>query len=288
MEKKYVVEGADIHCRFGWTAAKRQLYPSGDYRVRLGGRIITTEADIESSCLCGGFAFCTSPAVDTGMATMMHQSVSSLHQMAMMGGLMTTGEDGEAKAVTQDCNFVPAFHWQNAHSRVEVYGCRALLEDSWTVCSHGMGIISIDSCGQQDENPVTQIQENLAELMAEVDRYMKENGIDEKYRDALLERVLLWNGYYNLPWDYEGNEMTRAFCAYLEQKNPALFNYFERGLYLPDGDSQIDVTYMLGMYKAREQGEFLTSHVYQETVQDDGMLNGYLEAYQMEDGKSSA
>lgn len=35
--------------------------------------------------------------------------------------------------------------WQNANERIEVYGGRALLEDSWLFCTHGRGFITIDA-----------------------------------------------------------------------------------------------------------------------------------------------
>lgn len=283
MSKKYVVQGASIHCRYGSSAADRKLYTSIDTGVKAGKKFLTTEVDNSMNCMGGGFGVCTSQYVDQELSSMMHGYLANQQQMTKVEGFIR--EDKTVVAVA--CKVVPAFFWQNTSERVEVYGGRALLEDSWLFCTRGMGFITIDNHGQSGENPAQLLEENLKKLEKAVDEYMKANGIDEKYRDALIESVLLWNGYYILPWAYEGTEMTRAFCSYLEETDPALFNFFERGLYLPEGKEVIDLTYMLGIYKAREQNNSIWGMMNRENVKDPGMLNGYLEAFRTLPGKST-
>jgi len=281
MAKKYVVQGAPIHCQHGWADAARKLYTSYGTNVKAGKKLLTTEVDNTIQCLGGGFGICTSSMVNMELTSLMHANLSNKQQMTKICAL----EDEEGEYVMEKCNFKAAFFWQNANERVEIYGGRALLEDSWLFCTHGMGFITIDHHGQSGDNPAWQIQENLKELEKAVDQYMKEQGIDEKHRNALIESILLWNGYYELPWKYESTEETRAFCSFLESTNPYLFNYFERGLYLPEGADSIDVTYMLGIYKAREQGNPMFGMINSENANDSGMLNGYLETFRVEPGK---
>ena len=122
--------------------------------------------------------------------------------------------------------------------------------------------------------------ENYNALEAFVDAYMAANGIDPKYKDELMESVLLWHGYEPLPWDYHTNEMTRAFCEYLQKENPYLFNFFERGLYLNgDGSETIDLTYMMGMMKAFQGEHQCFKHLNNDNARDIGLFNAFIEAF---------
>lgn len=160
-----------------------------------------------------------------------------------------------------------------------------MMEDCWTVCWQGLGIVSIVSPGQEGCDSLREMQEKLEDLDRIVTQYMKANGIKEDKKDSLMECILLWNGYREIPWEYKSTETGRAFCTYMEKENPALFNYFERGLYLGEGEGQIDLTYMLGIYKAAGTAAFVEDCITEEMTGDAGMFNGYLEAVRMEQGK---
>lgn len=275
MGKKYVIKDAVVNCQYGIHTATLQPYT--DRHICVGDCQMANETDISRGNFAGGFGACRSPFL-IGMDEEQRESWQSSQELAAYG-------------LGMECQINIPLPWQNTREDVCLAeGCRALMEDGWTICATGLGIISVINSGQAEEDQILLMQEKLQELQAAVDAYMKENGIREKERDNLLESVLLWNGYLkeDKPWEYETSQTNRAFCAYLEQENPSLFNYFERGLYVEDsGGETIDVSYMLGINKALNSGSDQWETVTRTITEDRGMYNGFLEACGQERGRST-
>lgn len=272
MKKKYVIEGAEVSCQYGNRTST--LKPSGDRHICVGQCRMGNEADIESVNFSADFGGCRSP----------YQLWMEEAQRDMWGN----SQQFAAYGVGDECQIEIPIPWQNSRKDVRLgSNCAALMEDGWTICDHGFGIISVINSGQAEEDAVQTMQERLRELEEILDAYMKENGIKDKEREGLLESVLLWNGYRveDKPWDYETSDTNRAFCTYLERENPSLFNYFERGLYLEDKDGEtIDVSYMLGINKALNYRSDKWECVSKTLTEDRGMYNGYLEACRQDQG----
>lgn len=160
-------------------------------------------------------------------------------------------------------------------------GDRALMENGWTLCLEGMGIISLVSTGQPDEDRAQELLERLDELERLVDLYMKENNIDESQREGLFDSILLWGGYLNQDtfWEYESTVVNRDFCKFLQKQDPYLYNFFGRGIYLEDKQGEIiDLSYMLGINKGVRQGRIMKECIGDTLFSDRGMRNGYYEA----------
>lgn len=275
MGKNYVIRDAVVNCQYGIHTAT--LLPYTDRHICVGECQMANETDIGRRNFAGGFGACRSPFL-IGMDEEQREFWQSSQELAAYG-------------IGVECQINIPLPWQNIQKDVCLAeGCRALMEDGWTICATGLGIISMINSGQPEEDQIQLMQEKLQELQAVVDAYMKENGIKEKERDNLLESVLIWNGYLkeDRPWEYETSETNRAFCAYLEQENPSLFNYFERGLYVEDnGGETIDVSYMLGINKALNYRSDQWETVTRTITEDRGMYNGFLEACGQERGRST-
>ncbi|HEX3075527.1 MAG TPA: PAAR-like protein [Lachnospiraceae bacterium] len=273
MSKKYVIEDACLNCQYGKNTCK--LKPFEDRHIFIGDKLMASECDIGIESCKGNFGSCRSPyaiVVDLDI----RQFLSNQQQLAAYSDL--------------PCEMSVRLQWQNSKDNVYFGGYKALLEEGWTICEKGLGIISLIDSGQAEEDPAKEMLKRLEQLENIVDSYMKEHGIDSKYKAGLMESALLWNGYMgqDMFWDYESSERKRDFCTYLEKENPSLFNYFERGLYLQDGDNgAIDLSYMMGINKAINGVKDPWECVSQTMVEDRGMYNGYLEACRQESGKSS-
>jgi len=276
MAKKYVIEEAFLNCQYG--ACPSKLAPRYDRHISAGGRLMANESDIDTECYSGNFGSCRSPYI-CSIAVEGRDVLSHSQQIAACGGV--------------PCSVEVCVPWQNTKKDVHLgrEGYQALLEDGWTICSKGLGIISVITSGQEDEDDVQTMLERMEQLENIVNEYMKANGIKEKCKEGLLESVLLWNGYNaeDMFWDYESNEENRAFCAYLEKENPNLFHYFERGIYIQDNEGEIiDLSYMMGINKALNNKKDAWSCVSRTMTEDRGMYNGYLEACRQEGGKGTA
>lgn len=270
---KYVIEGAEISCQYGSKSCEIMDFENHHITTGDNSRQMGNELDYLSG-KSGCFGGCRSPYLKDSSSIFMRSCVAgNLHELAAEG------------KETSTCVYQAVFPWQNTNQHVFISGQKALMEDGWTICLNGLGIVSIISSGQEGCDPVKKMQEKLKELQQIVTQYMRDNGIEDKYKNSLMESILLWNGYEEIPWEYESNEMNRFFCTYLEKENPILFNYFERGLYLGEGDSRIDLTYMLGIYKAAGNKVFIEDCITTEMIDDIGMFNGFLEASRIEKGK---
>lgn len=281
MDKKFGVEKAFLNCQQGSKLCK--LKPFSDRHIYGVGLLMANESDIGAVC-CGEsagdvsyFGTCRSPFCDGAYAGV-NVAVSNIQQIAALGGLK--------------CEINVLLPWQSinkyVHMGIEGYG--AVMEDSWTICHKGLGIISLVSSGQEDEDAVLTMLQRIDQLEMVVDAYMQTNGIKSKHKESIMESVMLWNGYKNedIFWDYKSNETNRTFVSYLEKEDPSLFNYFERGLYLKDKEGEtIDLSYMMGIHKATNEKMDYMECISKTMTEDRGMYNGYLEAGQQGAGKGS-
>ena len=258
MGKKFVIRSASLYCQYGEN--KSELKPFLDRRIQVNHKDMANASDIKNFNACGGFGICKSP-----------------HRWR--------GEEAPPP-----CIFKGLVPWQNVNSTVQIgkeqYG--ALMEDGWTVCSAGYGIVTLVDSGQPDENHAEEMLKKLEELENIIDEYMEANNIPESKREGLLESVLLWKGYaaMDTSWEYKSTEENRAFCTYLMEKYPSLANYFGSGLFVVDknGDS-IDLNYMLGVNKALNGWDEPYAYLTMGMIGDRGMYNGYLEACRQQRGQ---
>lgn len=269
---RFIVEGARLSCQYGRTGGMAEDMEDRHVTAGESGRQMASDFDLLSKDAC--FYDCHSP----------------YHPGKDPRALRATGICNVQQAVVMDeaypCCYKAAFGWQGTDLHVRIAGGNALLEDAWTICGTGLGIVSFVSPGQEGCSTAQEIQEKLDGLDKVVAQYMEENGIKASRRELLMESILLWNGYQQIVWETESSEDTRAFCAYMQENEPVLFNYFERGLYIGGQGEEVDLTYMLGMYKATQKAVFVEDCITEEMVYDDGLMRGYLEAVRMEPGKS--
>lgn len=275
MAKNFVIKGAMVSCESGLEECS--LAPKSNIDVKAYGKYMATEIDVTAKCLLtAGFKVCRSQYLSDDYNDKKVHGVNGSPQV-------------EVKSIQQvgnayvRCQFSPAFPWQDVHQSVFISGHRALLEDAWVFCGVGYGIVSVVNSGQAEEDAVQQMRGKLSELERVTDEYMKANHLNERDRNQLLNSVLLWNGYQSIPWDYKSTEETRKFCEYLHKEDPSLFNYFERGLYLPEKGTtdNIDVTYLIGISYLRNQGYTPISFISPEMMNDPAMMNGFLATYNM-------
>lgn len=273
MSKKYVIEEALLSCQYGNSTCK--LKPWADRHIYIGDKLIASECDIGNLCSNGTFGSCRSPFV-ASVKREYRDNMKSQQQLVLCNDI--------------PCEMSVRLQWQNAKDDVFLGGYKALLDDGWTICETGLGIVSLVDSGQAQEVLIQEMQERLQQLNSIIDDYISKNGISPKQKSAIMDSVLLWNGYLgqDICWDYKSNETNREFCSYLEKTNPHLFNYFERGLYIEDGENgPIDLSYMMGVNKALNGTKDEWECVSQTIAEDRGMYNGYLEACRKERGKNS-
>lgn len=257
MGKKFVIRSANLKCRYGGNTS--ELKPFLDRRIQVNHKDMANASDIGNFNACGGFGICKSP-----------------HRWS--------GEEAPPP-----CIFKGLVPWQNVNDTVHIgkEGYGALMEDGWTVCSAGLGIVTLMDSGQPDENHAEEMLKRLEELERIIDEYMEANDIPGNKREDLLESVLLWKGYqtWDTCWEYQSTEENRAFCAYLQKEYPLLANYFEGGLYITDQNGEtIDLSYMLGMNKVLNYWDEPQAYVTAGMIGDRGMYNGYLEACRQQRG----
>lgn len=278
---KFVIEGAQLSCQYGTKSCG--LTTLEDRHITTGlGKGLGNEVD-ETLCQNAFFGICRSPYNEENNALLLHEVFSGgVQQISVLENMEIEGLEAVA------CDFCPAFLWQGVNPHVQIAKQKALMEDSWTICKKGLGIISVITSGQEGTDIIKEMQEKLKELEHIIEQYMAENEISAKEKNSLMESVLLWNGYTGIPWNYESSKTNRDFCSWLEKEKPALFNYFERGLYVGGGKNKIDLTYMLGLYKTIEEKRVypVEDYITVEMAEDMGMFNGYMEAVQIEQGKN--
>ncbi len=279
MAKKYIVENAGLNCQYG---EQSWLVVPGNRHIEISGKMMANETDYKRTCLgCGGFGRCHSPHVSGEAAQAAHDllldnKLTSLHQHAVAGGIYS-------------CWYELGPQWVETKEDVYIAGLWALLEDSWTFCTFGLGIISLINSGQ-NENAAETLKEHLKQLEKIIDMYIKENGLSKKSKYALLNSVLFWNGYGFIPWKTEISQELWDFGIYMENNYPSLVNYFERGIYLFDEQTgvNIDIGYMAGLSVAMTQpSNNCWSLLTNEVFEDEAVYNGYLEASRLESSENA-
>lgn len=275
MEKKYVVESAGLSCQYG---EQSWLIVPGNRHIEISGNRVANETDYKKTCLgCGSFGNCYSPHIS-------QEAAQGFHDFLLENGWKSLQQLSSAGVFP--CQYQPGPQWMETKADVYIAGYRALMEDSWTFCTYGMGIITLLNSGQ-GENPVKALEEHLKQLETVVETYIKENGLSKKSRQDLINSVLLWNGYESIPWDTKVSQELWDFGIYMEKSYPSLSNYFERGIYLFDEQTgtRIDVSYMTGCVVAMNQSSKncwnLLSRV-GKAFNDEAAYNGYLEACRQE------
>lgn len=271
MAKKYVVENAGLNCQYGkesWLIVPR------DRHIEINGKLMANETDYKKTCLgCGNFGGCYSPYIAQGAAQAFHDALLEINESANLHQLSAAG-------ISYPCEYQPGPQWMETKEDVYIAGYRALMEDSWTFCLYGLGIISLTNSGQ-GENKVETLQECLKQLEKIVDAYIQENGISKKCKNDLINSILLWNGYGSIPWNTKVSQELWDFGIYMEKNYPALSNFFERGIYLFDEQTgtNIDISYMAGLNVAMNQSSNnCWSLLEPEMLEDEAVYNGYLEA----------
>lgn len=258
MKKNFAIRSASLICQYGEDTS--ELKPFLDRRIQVNHKNMANASDIGNFNVCGGFGRCISPHRWNG--------------------------EGELPP----CIFKGLMPWQGVNNTVHIgkerYG--ALMEDGWTVCDDGFGIVSLMNSGQPDENHVEEILKKLEELERVVDEFMEINDLPKEYRDNLLESILLWQGYgnNNICWEYNSSLATRGIFAYLNEKYPSLANYFSNGLYVTDKNGEIiDLNYLLGINKALNTWNGAHAYVTEGMLYNRGMYNAYLEACRQQRGQ---
>lgn len=290
MDKNYVIEGAEVICEYGSEICRLKVH--GDRHITETGEKIANETDYTPECI-GGFGRCHSKYRMEGRDSI-PDGVQNVHQLEMNTGGV------------EECIPDIQIPWQNTKSDVHIGNYKALLEEGWTVCSKGFGIITLITSGQAGEVNARRILEMLELLDQEVREYTRQQDITyEKYKDTLMESVLLYGGYSSesLVWDKESIDMTRNFCAQLAVENPALYGFFQRKMIYEAADGgKIDLSYMSGVYKTLEDphknwrsinlsllnAEHMQDRlITEELLEKDEMFNAFLEAGRQEKGQST-
>lgn len=273
MDKNYVVEGALVSCEFGCELC--ELKTLSHRHVTEAGSNVANETDYTKECI-KGFGECRS-SFRINSPESPPQGVTSIHQLG--------GESGGAK----ECQPEISIPWQNSKEDVKIGLYRALMEEGWTICTKGFGIITLTNSGQKGQITLQQLLENLKLLQKAVAQYVRTNQISDKYKKDLLESILLWKGYAdeNIFWDYKSNDLKNEFCKYLAINDPSLYGFFERKLEITASDGEkVDVSYMMGLYEALQQhpkdyfslnGGFNLMPT-DDVIANDAMFNAFLEA----------
>ena len=276
MAKKYVVENAKLHCQYG---EQSWLLVPENRHIGIGGKMMANETDYKKTC-CGSFGTCHSPYVSPDVTQKMHD--------ILLDNQLTSLQQFSAMEVFP-CQYEPGPQWMETKEDVYIAGYRALMEDSWTFCTFGLGMVTLLNSGQS-ENPAEALAECLNQLETVVDTYIKENGLSEKSKNDLLNSVLLWNGYASIPWETKVSQELWDFGVYMEKNYPYLSNYFERGVYLFDEQTgaNIDVSYMAGLSMViTDPPEGCWKLLTEEVSADEAMYNGYLEASRQEPSENA-
>lgn len=264
MGENYVVKGAKLSCQYGMTSC--DLMVPQHRHIFLKDKEIANQTDITEECI-SGFGGCTSP-YKMPAKEVKELPIDNRQQFVLCG-------------IGGECMPFIRIPWQDTQKDVKLAYYEALKEKGWTICENGFGIISLIDCGQEEENKMEQLMERLQELEAEVEAYMEKEGIKGKEKEKLLSSVLLWNGYMPTAttWEEKSDQQTRAFCQELSQKNPSLFNYFERKIKVKDKQGEeVDFTYMAGVYQGLKGKKDEWEGVSEEMINDRSMYNAYLDA----------
>lgn len=278
MSKKYVLKTATLSCL--WGEKEISLDVLRHRHISAEDKLMANKTDITKLCI-SGFGECRSGLADS--PTEFFQANRTHLQQKNPPGLAL--------------NCVPDIEipWQNTKSTVKLAGYEALLENGWTVCKKGFGIITLLDSGQSGDNSLAKLLEMLQEIIAEAESFARKNGLGKDALNGLLMSVLGWNGYPegSIFWNYQSDEMKQEFCKYLMENRPDLYGFFERPLIyeLPDG-RLIDLTYMMGIHQAMS-GQLsvftpYTDYLSPEILNNEELFHAYLEACCLDTSKEGA
>lgn len=135
MDKNYVVEGALVSCEFGCMLC--ELKTLGHRHITEAGSNVANETDYTKECI-KGFGQCRS-GFRINSPDSPPQGVTSLQHLG--------GEGGGAK----ECQPEIRLPWQNSKEDVKIGLYRALMEEGWTICTKGFGIITLANSGQKGQ-----------------------------------------------------------------------------------------------------------------------------------------
>lgn len=280
MGKYYIVEEAELVCQYG---SKRCKLRPGKTRHICGeeGRRLANISDIYPENFEKDFDSCCSPYQINYKE--MNESIKSIYELNPLLRMM--GQEAVP------CTPMVAIPWQggkeNVHIGLERY--EALVEDGWTICAAGKGIITMVNSGQGEEEKELLLRK-LEELEAMVEEYCANEGLGEAQKQAILTNQLVYHGYsaQAKSWKTKSDPESRKFADYLRERNPSLMARFEQGIYVKDyyGES-IDLTYMAGLNEARRQGKEYYEMLNPELLGDRGMYNAYLEVGRQQPGQGT-
>ena len=274
-DKKYVIEGAKLFCSLGSTECL--LNPYDDRHVYAENQRMGNCMDYGRSCFVGNFGACRSEHLLKKREEPLNLTSPSL----------------KTSIGFSVCSVEAVQPWQNVKEDVFLGKHEALLEDSYIVCKNGFGIITPVTSGQSGENELETLILNYQALEQAVVAYLQEKGLSEEeidmVKDDLLESILLQNTYpeNEIFWDKKSSELVRDFHETMQRDNPALYNYFAKGIYVddPSGYGKIDVNNMLGLYRAfvdnTDDPNRLWKYSCPEIAYDQGRYNAYLEAWNL-------
>lgn len=269
MAKEYAIADAKLSCEYG--SQPSQLKVPGNRHITVDGSGFGHEGDISKFCL-GCFGSCSSPYV-LGENTQISQMFTHIQEVR-----------ASTRIGQEPCKVDVEIPWQNSKPDVYAAKCKALLEDGWTVCHKGYGIISVIDSGQNPGAMNQKILEKLQELEEAVDQYMKDNHIPEKHRDDLIASILLWNGNEYNPWKRKSNDMTRDFNEYLKKDNPALYNFFEREIHITDSTgSKVDLNYFIGITNGVRDTVYVEDYYHPTTIFEPEKFHAYIDAHNVEE-----
>lgn len=234
MDKEYIVESGALTCEYGMVPSSFKVPPHRHIFVE--GEGLGNESDITAECL-GDFGGCRSPYIN-------RTNTIGFNQMCLGGVHQMVGD--------MACVLEVAVPWQGCRGHTKAAHFKALTEGAWTVCGKGFGILSFVSSGQAAANALQALGQKIKELEAAVDAWMAAEKVRPEKRGKLLESALLWEGYppESVFWTRDTDLDTRNFNRYLKEKEPSLYNYFERPILIPDHKGgEVDLTYYLGLKK---------------------------------------
>ena len=132
MAKKYVVENAKLNCQYG---EQSWLLVPENRHIGIGGKMMANETDYKKTC-CGSFGTCHSPYVFPDVTQKMHD--------ILLDNQLTSLQQFSAMEVFP-CQYEPGPQWMETKEDVYIAGYRALMEDSWTFCIFGLGMVTLNS-----------------------------------------------------------------------------------------------------------------------------------------------
>ena len=247
MGRKYVLETARIGCEYG-TKMSRLGTLAHRHITSESAKRLANETDFTLECI-ESFGECKSCYIDT----------------------------------VEKCVPEIVIPWQGTKENVNFGKYKALLENGWTVCSKGFGIITLLSSGREADVMLQCVAEKLEELMAVINQYVIQKQISSKYKDGLLKSILFPEG--------KETELEEKFQVYLKDTKPELKSFFEGRLFIRDSRGEkVDFTYMMEIYQELEERWNVSTKyiglITEEMLADEAMFNAYISACKQQSGQT--